>query len=309
MVLEKTLESPLDCKEIQPVHPKRDQSWVFIGRTDAKAETPILWPPHVKTLTHWKRPWCWEGLGAGGEGNDRGWDGWMASLTQWTWVWIDSRSWWWTGRPGVLQFMGSQRVDWTELNWRPHYAFLKVCVNYYNCDKSCLGTWFLRLIFLITQYSVFCPETLPETCSYWLILHWSYLRMYALRKDVVGPLQYLRYPFYPQQPVDKYIIPVLTSQGGYSSTCFQCLLPEAFSTLFTLIKPCYTKLWATESVFGPGVKFFPSETTNPETPFTEHHKPSVVWTFFGIALLGIGMKIDLFQSCGHCWVFQICWHI
>ena len=71
-------------------------------------------------LTHWKRLWCWEGLGTGGEGDDRGWDGWMASLTRWMWVWVNSRSWWWTGRPGVLRFMGSQRVrhDWeTELNW------------------------------------------------------------------------------------------------------------------------------------------------------------------------------------------------
>ena len=70
-------------------------------------------------MTHWKRPWCWEGLGAG-EGDDRGWDGWMASLTWWTWVWVNSGSWWWTGRPGVLQFMGSQSRtrlnDWTELN-------------------------------------------------------------------------------------------------------------------------------------------------------------------------------------------------
>ena len=71
-------------------------------------------------LTHWKRLCCWEGLGTGGEGDDRGWDGWMASLTLWTWVWVNSRSWWWTGRPGVVRFMGSQRVrhDWvTELNW------------------------------------------------------------------------------------------------------------------------------------------------------------------------------------------------
>ena len=69
-------------------------------------------------LTHWKRLWCWEGLGAGAEGDDRGWDGWMASLTRWTWVWVNSGRWWWTGRPGVLRFMGSQRVghDWaTEL--------------------------------------------------------------------------------------------------------------------------------------------------------------------------------------------------
>ena len=71
-------------------------------------------------LTHLKRPWCLERLRAGGEGDDRGWDGSMSSATQWTWVWVDSGSWWWTERPGVLQFMGSQRVrhDWvTELNW------------------------------------------------------------------------------------------------------------------------------------------------------------------------------------------------
>ena len=91
-VLEKTLESPLDCKEIQPVHLKRDQSWVFIGRTDAEAETPVLWPPDAE-VTHWKRPWCWEGLEAGGEGDDRRWDGWMASPTWWTWVWVNSGSW------------------------------------------------------------------------------------------------------------------------------------------------------------------------------------------------------------------------
>ena len=69
-------------------------------------------------ITRWKRPWCWEGLGAGGEGDNRGWDGWMVSLTRWTWVWVNSGIWWWTGRPGVLQFMRFQRVvqDWaTEL--------------------------------------------------------------------------------------------------------------------------------------------------------------------------------------------------
>ena len=71
-------------------------------------------------LTHVKRPWCWERLKLGGEGDDKGWDGWMASLIQWTWVWANSGSWWWTGRPDVLQSMGSQKVghDWaTELNW------------------------------------------------------------------------------------------------------------------------------------------------------------------------------------------------
>ena len=102
VVLEKTLESLLDCKEIQPVHPKGNQSWIFIGWTDAEAEAPILWPPDAKKLTHLKRPWCWARLKVGGEGDDRGWDGWMASLTWWTWIWISFGSWWWTGKPGML---------------------------------------------------------------------------------------------------------------------------------------------------------------------------------------------------------------
>ena len=119
VVLEKTLESLLDCKEIQPVHPKGNQSWIFIGRTDAEAETPNTLATWCEELTHWKRPWCWERLKAG-EGDDRGWDSWTASLTRWTWVWISSRSWWWTGKPGVPLSMGLQRIrhDWpTELNW------------------------------------------------------------------------------------------------------------------------------------------------------------------------------------------------
>ena len=89
-----------------------------------------------KELTHWKRPWCWERLRAGGEGDDRGWDGWMASLAQWTWVWVSSRSWWWTGRPGVLQSRGSQRVghDWaTELNW----VFKNLPANAGDRHKRC----------------------------------------------------------------------------------------------------------------------------------------------------------------------------
>ena len=119
LVLEKTLESPLDSKEIQPVHPKGDQSWVFTGRTDVEAKLQYF--VHLirransleKTLM----------LGKIEGRRRRGWQrirDWMASLTQWTWVWVNSGSWWWTGKPGLLQFMGSQRVghDWTtELNW------------------------------------------------------------------------------------------------------------------------------------------------------------------------------------------------
>ena len=89
----------------------KDWCWSWISSTLATS-----W----EELTHWKSPWCWEGLGAGGEGDDRGWDGWMASPTRCTWVWVNSGSWWWIGRPNVLQFMGLQRVgqDWaTELNW------------------------------------------------------------------------------------------------------------------------------------------------------------------------------------------------
>ena len=112
VMLKKTLESPLDCKEIQPVNLKGNQSSIFTGRTDAEAEASILWPPVAKSQTIGKDPWSWETLKAGGEGDDRGWDGWMASLTQWTWVWENSGSWWWTGRPGVLQFMGSERVGY-----------------------------------------------------------------------------------------------------------------------------------------------------------------------------------------------------
>ena len=115
VVLEKTLESPLDSKETQPVSVLnihwKDWCWSWNSNTLA------TW---CKELTHLKRPWCWERLKVGGEGNYRGWDGWMASPTQWTWVWVNSRSWWWTGRPGVLQSMVSQRArhDWaTELNW------------------------------------------------------------------------------------------------------------------------------------------------------------------------------------------------
>ena len=102
--------SPSSRKSVLNIHWK-DWCWSWNSYTLA------TW---CEELTHLKRPWCWEGLGAGGEGNDRGWDGWMASGIDGRWVWVNSRSWWWTGRPGVLRFMGSHRVghDWaTELNW------------------------------------------------------------------------------------------------------------------------------------------------------------------------------------------------
>ena len=110
----------LDCKEIQSFHPRGDQSWGVYQKDwcwSSNSNTLATW---WEEMTHLKRPRCWERLRAGGEGDERGWDGWMALPIQWTWVWVNSGSWWWTGRPGVLWFMGLQRVrhDWaTELNW------------------------------------------------------------------------------------------------------------------------------------------------------------------------------------------------
>ena len=119
IVLEKTLESLLDCKEIQPVHPKGNQSWIFIWKDwcwNWSSNDLATW---CVELTKLKRPWFWERLKVGGEGDERGWDGWMASPSRWTWVWVSSRSCWWIGKLDVLLFMGSQRVGhyWaTELN-------------------------------------------------------------------------------------------------------------------------------------------------------------------------------------------------
>ena len=114
--LEKTLESPLDFEESKPVHPKGNihwKDWCWSWNSNSLA-------PWCQEPIHLKRPWCWERLKTG-EGDDRGWDGWMASPTRWTWVWASSGSWWWTGKPGVLQSMGLQSwtwlSDWTELNW------------------------------------------------------------------------------------------------------------------------------------------------------------------------------------------------
>ena len=125
VVLEKILESPLDCKESQSVYPKGDQSWVSIGRTDAEAETPILWPPHAKSWLIGKdldarRDWGQEEKGT----TEDEMTGWHHQLDGHE-TWANSGSWWWTGRPGVLQFMGSQRIehDWaTELNWTDDYT-------------------------------------------------------------------------------------------------------------------------------------------------------------------------------------------
>ena len=134
VVLEKTLESPLDCREIKPVNPKGNQPWIFIGRTDAEA--PILWPPDVKSQLIGENS-CWERLKAGGEEGGRGWDGWMASPTQWTWVWENSGRGWRTGKPGMLCPWGHKESDMTEqLNNKFGHVHpsLKVCGHFFLDD-------------------------------------------------------------------------------------------------------------------------------------------------------------------------------
>ena len=127
------------CQKIKQINPKGNQLWIFIARTDAKAENPILWPPEAKNWLAGKDPdagkvWRQKEKGV------RGWDGWMASPTRWMWVWVNSGIWWWTGRPGVLRFMRSQRVrhewatelNWTELNWTESFWKMECNIEYYS---------------------------------------------------------------------------------------------------------------------------------------------------------------------------------
>ena len=115
VMLEKTLESPLDSKEIKPVNPKENQLWIFIGRTDAEAKTPVLWPP-VQRLTHWKKTLMLGKIESRRKRGNQGWDGWMAPLTQCAWVWASSGRWWRTGKPGMLPSLESHthKSDRTE---------------------------------------------------------------------------------------------------------------------------------------------------------------------------------------------------
>ena len=133
------LLSPLDCKEIKPGHQRKSvlnihwKDWCWSWNSSTLA----TW---CEELTHLKKPWCWERLKVGGEGDDRGWDCWMASSTPWIWVSVNSRSWWWTGRPGVLQSMGLQSQtrlsDWTE-------AYPRTTVNYLDLTKA------ISLVYLV----------------------------------------------------------------------------------------------------------------------------------------------------------------
>ena len=164
VVLEKTLESPLDCKEIQPVRSKGDQLWVFLVRMMLKVKLQYF--GHLmRELTHWKRLWCWEGMGARGKGYDRGWDVWMALPTQWMWVWVNSRRWWWTGRSGVLRFMGSQRVRhyWAiELNWMNVGNLISGSSAF---SKSSLNIWQFTVHVLLKSGLENCEHYFASMCD------------------------------------------------------------------------------------------------------------------------------------------------
>ena len=173
-MLEKTLESPLDYKEIQPVQPKGDQSWCsleglilklklqcfghLMGRVDSLEKTLML-----------------EKIEGGRKGDDRGWDGWMASLTWWTWVWENSGSWWWTGRPGVLLFTGSQRVghDWaTELNLTEGRFFQEgFFETEFGLDASLLRIYLCIHSFVHLQYPLLTLlSAVLDACPYVIFL-------------------------------------------------------------------------------------------------------------------------------------------
>ena len=168
VVLGKTLESPLDCKEIQPVHPK-DQSWVFIGRTDAEAET-LYFGHLMRRVDSLEKTLMLGGIGGRRRRGDRGWDGWTASLTRWAWVWVNSGSWWWTGRPGVLRFMGhkesdtTERLKWTELTVLP-WSALPLFFSLQTCSIKPTVTliWVhhqLCFLFPLFHYSHIQPHVL-----------------------------------------------------------------------------------------------------------------------------------------------------
>ena len=148
VVLEKTLESPLDCKEIQQVHPKEDQSWVSLEGLILKLKLQYFGYLMQRAVLFEKTLMLGKVEGRSRR-DDRGWDCWMTSPTWWTWVWVDSGSWWWTGRSGMLQSIWSQRVGqhWaTELNWIITYdnIFMKPCAIFKKCIFTiCMAFWWV----------------------------------------------------------------------------------------------------------------------------------------------------------------------
>ena len=183
-----------------------EDSWESLGLTARKSNQPILksvlnihwkdwcWSWNSNTLatwceelTHWKRPWCWERLRAGGEGYYRGWDGWMASPTWWTWVWVNSGSWWWTGRPGMLQSMGSQRVrhNWaTELNWTSY--------NKKNLEMKVKMYHFVVVVWSLSPVWLWDPRdcSMPDFTISWSLCKFMFSELVMLSNHLINIKMY-----------------------------------------------------------------------------------------------------------------------
>ena len=189
VVLEKTLESPLDCKEIQPVHPKGDWSWVFTGRTDAETETPILWPPRAKSWLTGKDPDAGRDWGQEEkevtEGDMAGWHHRLDGHE-----WVNSKSWWWTGRPGVPWFMGSQSgtplsTNWTKLflesvllpTWKTwtwsvsslHFTDYFGCMPWVKSEMTRVGICLTSVSFYFCNFANIYFPSKRSADSYWCI--------------------------------------------------------------------------------------------------------------------------------------------
>ena len=210
----------------------KDQSWVFIGRSDVEGETHNTLATWCEELTHWKRPWCWERLTAGGEVDDRGWDGWMASPTQWTWVWMDSGSWWWTWRPGMLQLMGSQESNMTEqLNWL--YDLL-MSIDFFNGNF-----WWTDILFFIKSYLFFlfyfwvyflCAyANIVGWCQGYIISFISFLRLSSFLPFFLSIFFFLSNNF-AQPKCDEFPYMIQICRNFYRSMCSEVLV-EFYLTL------------------------------------------------------------------------------
>ena len=182
VVLEKTLESSLDCKEIQPVHPKGDQSWVFIGRTDPEAETPVLWPPDAKSWLIWKDPNAGRDWGQEEEGTTEdemaGWHHWIYGHE----FGVNYGSWWWTGRPGMLWFMGSQRVghDWvTELNWTDFFWTFRWFRIVFLTLELCGNLFYFLKLSGSVPFSHFYLDSSPPISFIPVLLYFHFLSFFS----------------------------------------------------------------------------------------------------------------------------------
>ena len=153
-------------KEIKTVNLRGNQPWILIGRTNAEAEAPVFWSSDANNWTHWKRPWCWERLRTEGEEGTRGWDGWMASLIQWTWNWANFRRWWGTERPDVLPSMGSQRVvhNW-ELNHSNTCTFNHLS-TYPPIHPSIHLSCTVKVYFLLNLHRIRLNHSFCSTCPW-----------------------------------------------------------------------------------------------------------------------------------------------